>query len=637
MDGREAAVNRNTPTLKVVDNRGLIVRDITYHRHPDTLDVTDTRITRHRYDGRGFLTQNADPRLHEAGLKNFTYTTDLAGNVLRTRSADAGTAVALSDAAGRPLVRVSAICTTHTWHYEKANTLGRPLAVTEQAAGEAARVPERFVYAENTPTNQDLNLAGQCVHRYDTAGLLMTDSVALTAGPLSVTRQLLKDADTADTLADWQGLDACAWNALLAAESYRTLTTPDATGNMLTTTDAAGNAQRVTYDRAGLLKGSWLTVKGGKEQVIVLSLAYSPNGQKLREVHGNTLVTAYGYAPHTQRLASITTQRPAGRTAAAKRLQDLHYKYDPVGNVIAVSNDAEQTRTWANQRVEAENVYVYNSLYHLVSATGREMANADQVTYTNYTRTFHYDSSGNLTQIRHSAMATQNSFTTAITVSERSNRAVSSTFTENPAEVDALFTASGHQRQLHPRQTLAWTPRGQLQRVSPVVRDGAADDQESYRYDADNRRVLKVSTQHANGRTLAQRVVYLPGLELRTTLNEGTEQEDLQVMCVGEAGRAQVRLLHWENGKPAGIGNDQLRYSYDNLTGSGGLEVDGDGSVISLEEYYPYGGTAVRRCGRRAARWKRTIKRCAIQARSGMRPGCTTTGIGTTNPGSGAG
>lgn len=593
MDGREAAVNRNTPTLKVVDNRGLIVRDITYHRHPDTLDVTDALITRHGYDGRGLLTQSADPRLYEAGLTNFTYATDLAGNVLSTRSADAGTAVALNDAAGRPLVRVSAICTTHTWHYEKANTLGRPLAVTEQAAGEATRVPERFVYADNTPANQDLNLAGHCVHRYDTAGLLMTDSVALTAGPLSITRQLLKDADAADTQADWQGMDACAWNALLAAESHRTLTTPDATGNVLTSTDAAGHLQRVTYDTAGSLKGSWLTVKGAKEQAIVISLTYSPSGQKLREVHGNTLVTTYGYAPQTQRLTSIRTQRPAGRTAVAKRLQDLHYRYDPVGNVLAVSNAAEPTRVWGNQRVEPQNTYVYNSLYHLVSATGREMANADHGTYTNYTRTFHYDSSGNLTQTRQSARATQNSFTTAITVSDRSNRAVLSTFTENPAEVEALFTASGHQRQLHPRQTLAWTPRGQLQRVSPVVRDGAADDQEHYRYDAGSQRVLKVSAQHANGRTLAQRVVYLPGLELRTTRNGGMEQEDLQVMCVGETGRAQVRLLHWEHGKPAGIDNDQLRYSYDNLTGSCGLEVDGDGNVISQEEYYPYGGTAV--------------------------------------------
>ncbi|WP_283255166.1 RHS repeat domain-containing protein, partial [Enterobacter cloacae] len=60
-----------------------------------------------------------------------------------------------------------------------------------------------------------------------------------------------------------------------------------------------------------------------------------------------------------------------------------------------------------------------------------------------------------------------------------------------------------------------------------------------------------------------------------------------------EAGRAQVRMLHWTGGKPGDISNDQVRYSYDNLTGSSGLELDGDGNVISAEEYYPYGGTAI--------------------------------------------
>ena len=63
------------------------------------------------------------------------------------------------------------------------------------------------------------------------------------------------------------------------------------------------------------------------------------------------------------------------------------------------------------------------------------------------------------------------------------------------------------------------------------------------------------------------------------------------MVTAGEAGRAQV--LHWESEVPEDISNDQPRYSYDNLTGSSQLELDGDGNVISMEEYYPYGGTAL--------------------------------------------
>lgn len=610
-----------TPTVTVLDNRGLTVRDIAYHRHPGSPDVTSERITRHQYDARGFLTQSADTRLHDAGLANFSYLTDLTGRVLRSEGVDNGTTVALNDAAGRPFLAVSNISTagdgtedrsqavTRSWQYEDATLPGRPLSITEQVTGEAARITERFVYGGNSVEEKALNLAGACVSHYDTAGLTQTDSVALTGVPFSVTRRLLKDADNPDAVADWQGEDASAWNDLLDAETYTTLSTADAIGEVLTTTDAKGNLQRMAYDVAGLLSGSWLTLKGGKEQAIVASLTYSAAGQKLREEHGNGVVTTYTYEAETQRLTGIKTERPAGHTSGAKVLQDLRYEYDPVGNVLNISNDAEETRFWRNQKVVPENTYTYDSLYQLVSATGREMANAgqqgsslpsvavplpaDNSAYTNYTRTYTYDSTGNLTQIRHSAPATNNSYTTNITLSDRSNRGVLSTLTENPSDVDALFTASGQQTQLQPGQNLVWTPRNELLKVTPVVRDGDKSDSENYRYDAGSQRILKVSTQKTGNSTQTQRALYLPELELRTTKAGDTLTESLQVMTVGEAGRAQVRVLHWESGVPEDISNDQLRYSYDNLTGSSGLELDGDGNVISMEEYYPYGGTAV--------------------------------------------
>ncbi|MBD2798455.1 RHS repeat protein, partial [Xenorhabdus sp. 18] len=427
-----------TPTVTVLDNRGLTVREIAYHRHPDMQGVTDERITRHQYDARGVLAQSADPRLHDAGLANFIYQADLTGAVLRTQSADAGISVVLNDAAGRPSLVINNIGTdkngaedrsqavTRTFQYEDSTLPGRLLGITEQTTGEAGRVTERFVYSGNTEKEKALNLAGQCVSHYDTAGLVQTDSVALSGVPLSVTRRLLKDADNTNTVADWQGKDTSDWSTLLDTEAHTTLTTADATGSVLITTDAAGNLQRVAYDVAGLLKGSWLTVKNGQEQVIVKSLTYSAAGQKLREEHGNGVVTTYTYEPETQRLTGIKTERLAGHPSGAKVLQDLRYKYDPVGNVLSVRNDAEETRFWRNQKVVPENTYVYDSLYQLVSATGREMANirqqdsnlpavtalTDNTAYTNYTRTYTYDAAGNLTQIRHSAPASGNSYTT---------------------------------------------------------------------------------------------------------------------------------------------------------------------------------------------------------------------------------
>lgn len=585
-----------TPSVTVRDNRGLAVRDIVYHRHPDSPDTTDERITHHQFDARGFPSQSADPRLSASGLVNFVYLSDLNGTALCTQSADAGTTVALSDAAGRAILRVSNIgaendrsaAVTRTFQYEPESLPGRLLSITEQG-----KISERFVWGGVSSDEQSHNLADQLVSHYDPAGLLSTNSISLNGVPLSVTRQLLPDGAEAD----WQGADASAWNDLLSGESYITTSTVDAAGNVLTTTDAKGNIQRVAYDVVGLLKGSWLTINGGSEQVIVKSLTYSSAGQKLREEHGNGVVTTYSYEAETQRLVGIKTERPS----ASKVLQDLRYEYDPVGNVLVITNDAEETRFWRNQEVVPENRYAYDSLYQLVSATGREMANAvqqnsslpaytsfDDATYTNYSRTYSYDNAGNLTKIQHSAPASGNNYTTNITVSNVSNRAVLSSLTENPADVEALFTAGGQQKQLLPGQTLQWTPRQELQQVTPVTRDGATDDSERYRYDAASQRIVKITSQQTSGTTQTKRVIYLPGLELRSG-----STENLQVIMVGVAGRAQVRVLHWESGQPDGISNDAIRYSYDNLLGSSALEVDGSGELISQEEYYPYGGTAL--------------------------------------------
>ncbi|EPK4062692.1 RHS repeat-associated core domain-containing protein, partial [Morganella morganii] len=596
MSKTENTLHKKTPSVTVLSNRGQVVRDIVYHRHPDTPEKTDERITYHQFDKRGFLEKSADPRMQASGLSNFRYVTSLSGQVLCTESADAGISLTLNDAAGRLMISISQICTdkgqdncskavTQTFRYEGADSAGRLLSITEQTAGQNAQVTERFMYAGNSEAEKAKNLAGICTHHYDPAGLMQTDSIALTGVPLSITRQLLKDADKP---VSWPESNP---QTLLSAEKYTTQTIADATGAVLNTTDAAGHQQKVTYDIAGLLRTSRVTVKGGTEKIIIKSVTYSAAGQKLCEEHGNGVVTTYTYEPQTQRLIAVKIEHPARK----KIFQDLRYEYDPVGNVLCVTNSAEETRFWHNQKVVPENRYTYDTLYQLVSATGREMASAgqqssslpdispfDKASYTNYTRNYIYDRAGNMTQIRHSAPKTGNNHTTDITVSQRSNRAVLKTLADTPEKAEDLFTPGGQQTQLQPGQTLSWTARGELQQVTPVVRNGAAGDCESYRYDAGSQRILKTTVQKTGNSSLTQQVIYLPGLELYRG------KENYQVICAGVAGRAQVRLLHWQDGK-----KDHQRFSYDNLIGSSGLETDGDGNLLSQEEYYPFGGTAV--------------------------------------------
>nr|AAP57765.1 TcYF3 [Yersinia frederiksenii] len=597
----------NTPSVTVFDNRGLTIHKLQYYRHPDSLDMTDERISHYQYDDRGFLTQITDPRLYvlqqtdSTVNPNIKYLTSLSGDVLRSNSVDAGTTVVLNDIAGRPYWAESATGVIRTWQYEAYTLPGRLLAITERQVGGNTRITERLVWGGNTQTEKSLNLAGQCTHHYDSAGLSRTDSIALTGAPLSVTRQLLPDSATTD----WQGGDELAWQDLLDAEIFTTQSTADATGAILTQTDAMVNVQRQAYDVAGQLKGSWLTQKEGTERVIVKSLTYSAAGQKLREEHGNGVVSTWSYEAETQRLIGINIERPSNHPLGTKILQQLRYEYDPVGNVLQVNNDAEASRYWRNQKVLPGNSYAYDSLYQLITATGREMVNigqqgtsrppafiplpTDNNTYTTYTRSYSYDRGGNLTQIRHSAPASGNNYTTNITVSSRSNRAVLNTLTSESSMVDALFDAGGHQNQLQPGQNLTWTPQGELLKVTLVERNGQSSDYESYRYDSASQRVTKINTLQSGNNSKIQHTLYLSGLEQRITLQGDTVKEVLHVVTTNNA----VRMLHWEDGKPGDIDNDQLRYSYDNLVGSIGLEVDAEGNIISLEEYYPYGGTAI--------------------------------------------
>ncbi|WP_449433588.1 RHS repeat-associated core domain-containing protein [Pseudomonas putida] len=618
MLGTTHAVNRNTPTVTVMDNRGLLVREVAYLRHPDTVGQTEERITRHGYDERGILSQSSDPRLHGVGEVNFRWQTSLAGDVIHTYSADAGISLNLTDTAGRPRLALSQLgmdaqgaedrsqAVMRTWLYEPANLAGRLLGMTEQRTGEPARRVQRMVYGSNSAAEKACNLAGFAARQYDAAGLLQTDSIALTGEPLVVSRRLLKGAHDPQTLAHWQGENTSAWDARLEADALLSVSTTDATGAVLTSVDAAGNLQRNSYDIVGRFNGSWLTLRGGREQVVVKALTYSAAGQKLREEHGNGVVTSYRHEAQTQRLLAIRAERPVGHVHGAKVLQDLRYTYDPVGNVLSVRNAAEQTRFWRNQQVLPESTYVYDSLYQLVSTRGREMANAaqqssllprpstfDNATYTRYTRTYTYDNAGNLTRIRHSAPASNHAYTTAITVSDRSNRAVLATLGKDPSAVDTLFNPGGQQKLLLPGQQLAWTPGGELAQVTTVTREQADHDSESYRYAGDGQRVLKFAQQKTAGIIRTQRVTYAQGLELRVAANGAQVTERLQVVSVAQAGRAHVRCLHWQAGKPAQIANDQLRYSYDDHLGSSALEVDGTGATISREEFYPYGGTAI--------------------------------------------
>ncbi|PRP68765.1 hypothetical protein BUE93_20545 [Chromobacterium amazonense] len=590
------AFHAGTPDITVLNPQGLPIRQLRYCRHQADGEAAE-RIEQQRYTPLGHPAAHIDARFFAAGgaTCNFRYHTALAGQALHTQSIDAGDSWVLLNAEGQPHWLRDARGTEQRFAYD---ALGRLLSRSETLAGAPLAIRERLCYGDDAVDAAQRNLRGQRLQHYDTAGALDYGAgYSLTGQPLQETRQLLP----VDVASHWEGDDEAQWQAELEPTPYMTRWQYGLNGQLLLQTDAQGHCQRMAYDVAGRLKASWVQLKDQAEQPVLLHISYSATGQKLCETAGNGVVTAYVYEAATQRLVGVTTTRPV-QGDRKTLLQKLRYEYDPVGNITALYSDAEVARHYKNQRILPEKHYIYDSLYQLIQATGNENASLDSHHddpsattpldshhLVNYTRRYDYDAGGNLCQIQHRGAQ---SFTRQLTVSSHSNHALLHTEGLTPDTVRQRFDACGNQRQLDNGAALGWNGLNQLSHVITIDRD-AQPDGERYQYAA-SQRIRKTVRTQASGATQHQEVIYLPGLELRRTTSGDIKQETLQVLSIGAAGRSQVRLLHWQAGQPADIANDQLRYSLDDHLGSCLLELDSHADIVTFEDYYPYGGTAVR-------------------------------------------
>ena len=131
-----------------------------------------------------------------------------------------------------------------------------------------------------------------------------------------------------------------------------------------------------------------------------------------------TFLTEYSYDPLTFRLSQLLTTR----VSDSRVLQDLSYTLDPVGNIVRIIDDAQQTTFFNNAVVLPENGYLYDAVYRLIKATGREHASIGDVqvddtdtaivtlphanmadAVRNYEETFSYDKIGNILSMFHDA------------------------------------------------------------------------------------------------------------------------------------------------------------------------------------------------------------------------------------------
>ncbi|HZJ67916.1 MAG TPA: toxin TcdB middle/N-terminal domain-containing protein [Kofleriaceae bacterium] len=132
----------------------------------------------------------------------------------------------------------------------------------------------------------------------------------------------------------------------------------DTWGRLQQMTYPDGEVLTYAYDSGGLVRAA-SGVKLGVTTPYVQRLEYDELGQRAFVLVGNGAETTYSYNALDRRLARVQ----------AGDFQDLHYSYDPVGNVTALSNQVAIPPA-SQFGGPVDQTFSYDGLYRLTHATG---------------------------------------------------------------------------------------------------------------------------------------------------------------------------------------------------------------------------------------------------------------------------
>ena len=290
-----------------------------------------------------------------------------------------------------------------------------------------------------------------------------------------------------------------------------------------------------------------------KEKIIVRSIEYNEKGQRIRINYGNHIATKYEYDPDTFRLVELKSYN-SNKEGGGEVLQDLHYTYDPIGNITTIADKAIPTTFFNNQKIAAQNDYTYDALYRLTKAEGREhigqqnfgqndnwqdlpflkkYSGGDALTWRNYTQAYQYDAVGNILQMRH--VAETGSWTRDYQYETHNNR-LQQTQVGEQVYLYPHHKQHGFITALPHLQRMDWNFRDELQAVAKQkVGEGAIPETTYYVYDAKGQRVRKVTeNNHLVGEaaTPKKERLYLGNLEIyrvHSGQHKGLERSSLHV------------------------------------------------------------------------------------------------------------
>ncbi|MEV5010074.1 SpvB/TcaC N-terminal domain-containing protein [Streptomyces sp. NPDC055692] len=669
-----AAAHAGTPALRLLDSLGRTVVTIAHNR---TNGAEQRHVTFVRLDAEGKPLWVQDARGNRVmqyitpplpggphpfdDVRNFlpqgfAPCYDVAGNLLFQHSMDAGERWMINDAADKPCFEWKSRGFRSRTTYD---ALHRPVDVFVSAAGDttlagAPRDPalppdpevlvEHRVYGETHP-DSSANLRGRLHQVYDGAGVATSARYDFKGNLVVGDRRFTRDYKAPPNwsalvgLTDLGQIVAAAEPLLEPGPPLSTRTEYDALNRAVTVTTPDDSVQRAAFNAANLLERVDVRLHGAAAVTpFVSNIDYNARGQRVRIDYGNGASTGYDYDPFTFRLTNLRTTRPAGADTTASMLfanatavQDLHYTYDPVGNITRIEDAALRTTVQAGAACD----YNYDALYRLVAASGREHSGQTDLALSpndtsrrdhpfvgarihpndlqglrDYVERYRYDAVGNIMQLTHHAgndvdQPGQTLWQRRHQYAFDSNRLLATSLPGDPGNLPDYAAAGGYAAQYShdahgnianmPHLPLMhWDHRDQLCASAQQVVSNGTPETTYYVYDSTGQRARKVTETQGGARKSERQ--YLDGYETYREYaggNAALERETLHVLddrqriAIVETATTPVRV-------------PRIRYQVGNQVGSACVELDQAGGLISYEDYHPYGTTAFQ-AGRSAA------------------------------------
>jgi RHS repeat-associated protein len=622
----KAAAFQNLPEVKLTDNQGHEVQ--TYRT-----GVTGSS-NYFCYDILGYLQWSADDRLSGAGKKNFEYTYSMTGAAIKTVSADAGSHWHVSNTLGNIIYSHDLRNFDFNYRYDPLHRLSQK----QVSGGDGAPLPlttvEYYVYGDSKKDGSAIfadpakwNNRGQLVTIFDQAGLVLSSYHTIQDIPLAHARLLWAAYETES---DWGIIESGGGLAELATlllnqpdcpafdqtyilnslstikenllpEAFITRFAYDALNRDTQITHADAHKFAYQYYSTGALQ--LIDTDDGEPQAPqVKEFTYNARGQRRTILYGNDMESNFKYDPLLFRLTGISSQN-AGRDIT---YQDIVYYYDAAGNITHLTDAAPLS--FLQGDLCPEHDYTYNALYQLERASGREYSDMWEEVQLNrdnpgtkfitfdegspgvqpYVQDFQYDDSNNLLRLTHTAGAT--ALELDQTIEGSSNRLVSGRLSVSPSGPEIQnyqydYDNNGNQANLDGAVDVAWDYSNELRRI-----EQPGSIYEYYRYDNRGVRVRKIQVMGAD----TEETIYVGDLEVHRKNTGATVIEEWHALRMRDGHLCTAEWRYWLTLPPSGcLPAAQVSYQMTNHLDSAVVEVDAGGDILSYQEYYPYGGTAL--------------------------------------------